>query len=113
MGWAEPSQTHKAQAPRPRAVCAILRAEARAGADNEFEALMSDLAHHVRAEEAGCDSYTVTRALGSEAHFVVHARFLDWGAFEGHADTPHLNRFMPRLNALLASPISIEIFLEV
>ena len=74
---------------------------------------MSDLARHVRAEEAGCDSYTVTRAMGSQAHFAVHARFLDWSAFEEHAETPHLNRLMPRLNALLASPISMEIFLEV
>jgi quinol monooxygenase YgiN len=113
MGWAEPSQARPARAPRPRAVCAILRAETRPGVDNEFEALMSDLAHHVRAAEAGCDSYTVTRAMGSEAHFVVHARFLDWDAFEGHADTPHLNRLMPRLSALLAAPLSMEIFLEV
>jgi quinol monooxygenase YgiN len=113
MGWAEPSQALRAQAPRPRAVCAILRAETRAGADNEFEALINDLAHYVRTEEAGCDSYTVTRAMGSQAHFVVHARFLDWDAFEGHADTPHLNRFMPRLSALLAAPLSMEIFLEV
>src|SRR5262245_44588968 len=101
MGWAEPSQALPARTPRSRPVCAILRAETHPGADDEFETLISDLAHHVRAGEAGCDSYTVTRAMGSQAHFVVHARFLDWGAFESHADTPHMSRFMPRLSALL------------
>ena len=37
----------------------------------------------------------------------------DWTAFKDHADTPHLKRAMPRINALLASPLALEIYLEV
>jgi quinol monooxygenase YgiN len=51
--------------------------------------------------------------LGSQRHFVVHARFVDWRAFRAHAETPHFNRMLPRLTSLLASPVSMEIFLEV
>jgi quinol monooxygenase YgiN len=51
--------------------------------------------------------------MGSPEHFAVHARFQDWSAFEGHAETPHLKRAMPRINALLASPLALEIYLEV
>jgi quinol monooxygenase YgiN len=113
MGLAEPSRLEPASAPMEGVVCAILRAEARRGFDDEFAALMNDLAHLVRTEEPGCESYVVTRAMGSLAHFVMHARFSNWRAFEAHADTPHLTRLMPRLNALLAAPIAMEIFLEV
>jgi len=112
MGLAEPSRARPALAPMQGNVCAILRAETRAGFDQEFAALMSDLAHHVRSDEPGCESYVVTRAMGSPAHFAIHARFRDWRAFEAHADTAHLSRLMPRLNALLVAPLAMEIFLE-
>lgn len=95
------------------AVCAIVRAQSREGAGVEFAALLSDLAFSVRADEDGCTSYVVTRMMGSPEHFAVHARFRDWRAFEQHAETPHLSRLMPRINALLAAPFSMEIFLEV
>ena len=90
-----------------------MRAETLPGADADFAALIGDLAWHVRNEEAGCESYVVTRAMGSLEHFVIHARFDDWRAFEAHADTPHMARLMPRLSALLAAPLAMEIYLEV
>ena len=100
--------------PPPKgAICAVVRAETRGGAGGEVAALLSDLAHRVRAEEDGCTSYLVTRAMGSPEHFAVHARFEDWAAFEGHAETAHLKRALPRINALLASPIAMELYLEV
>jgi quinol monooxygenase YgiN len=113
MGLAEPQSKRATIAQDGRAVCAVLRAETLQGADAEFAALISDLAHAVRTDEPGCSSYVVTRAMGSKAHFAVHARFADWDAFEDHADTAHLKRLMPRLSALLAQPLSMEIFLEV
>lgn len=113
MAFAEPSHSWPAAAPKARGVCAIMRAETKTGQDDAFESIIGDLAHMVRNDEPGCDSYVVTRALGSRAHFAVHARFSDWSAFEGHADTEHMQRLMPRLSALLAAPISMEIFFEV
>jgi quinol monooxygenase YgiN len=96
----------------PRAVCAVMRAETHEGRDNEFASLMSDLAFQVRTEEPGCSSYVVTRAMGSRQHFAIHAHFDDWAAFKDHAETPHLSRLLPRLNALPAAPLAMEIFLE-
>jgi quinol monooxygenase YgiN len=43
----------------------------------------------------------------------VHAHFADWRAFKDHAETAHLKRVLPRINALLAAPIAMEIYLEV
>jgi quinol monooxygenase YgiN len=95
------------------AVCAVVRLQTRPGADEELEALMRDFSHQVRAEEPGCAAYVVTRSIGSRTHFAVHAQFADMDAFNGHADTQHLKRVMPRLSALLATPISMEIFFAV
>lgn len=102
-----------APAPQPGAVCVIARAETQPGADQDFAALLSDLAHGVRAAEPACLSYVVTRMLGSSEHFAIHARFADWEAFNAHAETAHMTRALPRLNALLATPIALEIFLEM
>jgi quinol monooxygenase YgiN len=112
MGLPEPRQ-RLALAPQTSSVCAVLKAETKPGADGDFALLISDLAHHVRNEEPGCQSYVVTRAMGSPRHFAIHTRFDDWQAFEAHADTQHMAKLMPRLNALLAAPLAMEIFLEV
>ena len=109
----EKTSDHGKRLPPQGPVCAIVRVETRAGVGGEFLSIVSDLAHRVRNEEDGCTSYHVTRAMGSPDHFAVHARFEDWAAFQGHADTPHLKRAMPRINALLASPFALEIYLEV
>jgi quinol monooxygenase YgiN len=111
MGEQKPDQ-RKRSSPQG-AVCAIVRVETLSGKSAEFASILSDLAHRVRNEEDGCTFYHVTRAMGSMDHFAVHARFADWTAFQGHADTPHLKRAMPRINALLASPIAMELYLEV
>jgi quinol monooxygenase YgiN len=100
-------------AARKRAVCAVVRAEVRPGASDVFEALMTDFANEVEHAEPGCSSYTVTRTFGSRAHFAAHARFQDWAAFRAHGETAHAKRVLPRLTALLATPISVELFLEV
>lgn len=94
-------------------VCVIARAEVRSGAGGQLAALLSDLAHSVRSEEAGCTSYAVTRPIGSSSHFAVHARFTDWRAFESHAETVHMKSALPRISALLAAPVALEIFLEL
>lgn len=112
MGLPEPSP-RSALAPQLNGVCAIFKAVTKQGADEDFALLISDLAYHVRNEEPGCQSYVVTRAMGSPRHFVIHTRFDDWQAFEAHADTQHMAKLMPRLSALLVAPLAMEIFLEV
>lgn len=109
----EKTSDQRRRTPPQGAVCAVVRAETRSGSSGEFASILSDLAHKVRNEEDGCTSYFVTRAMGSPDHFAVHARFVDWTAFKDHADTPHLKRVMPRINALLAAPLALEIYLEV
>ncbi|MCC6789858.1 MAG: antibiotic biosynthesis monooxygenase [Hyphomonadaceae bacterium] len=112
MGDQTPDQRKKRPPPQG-AVCAIVRVETLSGKSGEFASILSDLAHRVRNEEDGCTAYHVTRALGSSDHFAVHARFEDWAAFKGHADTAHLKRALPRINALLAAPIAMELYLDV
>lgn len=97
----------------PRGVCALMRAHTHPGADGEVEALLRDLSHQVRAGEPGCEAYVVTRVLGSRSHFAIHAQFADMTAFERHAETEHLKQAMPRLSALLAAPLSMELFFAV
>jgi quinol monooxygenase YgiN len=94
-------------------VCVTIRAQSRVGADEEVASLLAELATRVREEEPACKSYVVTRMMGSSEHFAVHARFASWDAFNAHAETPHLSRVLPRLTALLATSISMELFLEL
>ena len=110
-GGANLSSAKRASATAP--VCVVIRAEAREGAEEDLEALLADFAFEVRAAERGCTSYVVTHQLGSPRHFAAHVRFASWGSFQRHGVTPHMMRAMPRLNALLAAPVSLEIFLEV
>lgn len=109
----KPEQSSSGRARHTGPVCVVVRAETLEGADEDFLTLLTDLAHHVRAEEPGCASYVITRQIGSRQHFAVHVRFRTWQAFEDHAETPHLRRLLPRLTAHLATPVSMEIFLEV
>jgi quinol monooxygenase YgiN len=94
-------------------VCIVAKAEAKAGLDVEFEGLLSDFANAVRSDEPGCTAYSATRMMGSLTHFAVHARFADWRALEAHAETAHMKAALPRLMALLASEVSLELFLEI
>jgi quinol monooxygenase YgiN len=108
-----PLSSRRLRTPRPEAVCVIIRAQSRVGADEEVASLLAELAARVHADEPACKSYAVTRMMGSSEHFAVHARFASWDAFNAHAETPHLSRVLPRLTALLATPISMELFLEL
>lgn len=111
--WAEPLKARRARAPAESPVCVIVRAETHDGQDRAFEVLLKDLAVQIGQDEPRCSAYVVSRAMGSPNHFAVHARFQDWRAFLDHSETPHFNRALPRLTALLASPVSLEIFFEV
>lgn len=91
-------------------MCVLLHYAGKPESENDLGALLADFAHRASAEEAGLLSYVVTQAMGSATHFTVHAQFADWDAFEAHAETEHMQRFLPRLTELLAGPISMELF---
>lgn len=110
--WGAQRAARPAQAVRP-AVCLIARAEAHKGDEAEVADLLSDLADDIRTDEPGCLSYTVTRALGSRTHFAVHAHFENMRAFQRHGLTRHMKRTMADLKARLATPVSLEVFLEI
>lgn len=113
MDWADSRSYRVGVLPHSPGICAIMRAETHPGHDQEFERLIRAFADEVRDGEVGCDSYVVTRVMGSRTQFAVHAQFTNMEAFERHADTEHLQAAMPRLSALLATPISMEIFFAV
>lgn len=98
---------------RRTAVCITVRAEAREGAQERVGALLRAYAHQVRSEELGCDSYTVTCLIGSDQYFAAHGRFIDWDAFTAHGETEHLHKLMEQMTPHLATPISIEIYVEL
>jgi quinol monooxygenase YgiN len=112
-GGGNPRRERQTPLRKGAAVCVVMRAETLAGADEQAEAMLADLAFRVLAEERGCLSYVVTRVMGSGSHFAVHARFASWQAFQRHAITAHMERALPSLTALLATPVALEIFLEV
>lgn len=99
--------------PSSKNICLVMRFEALPGVEDRLEDFLGDFAFTVRTEEGGCMSYLVTRPIGTQTHFVVHARFADWGAFELHSEAAHLERAMARLSPLLAAPLSMEIFAEL
>ena len=94
-------------------LCVVARAEVVGGLDDEFARKLKDLAQTVRTEENGCLSYAATRVMGSRSHFAIHARFTGWIALHRHTLTPHMKRALPLLTALMTSPVSLEIFMEV
>ena len=94
-------------------LCAVMRADALPECGDDVAELLQALAEEIRLDEPGCVSYAITRALGSETHFAVHARFSDWRAFQRHGVTRHMKRAMPALKACLASAVTLEIFLEI
>lgn len=114
MGLAEPRRYPSSEpVARKRGLHAIVRADVRPGSADLFEALLRDFADAVDADEAGCSSYVITRTFGSRQQFAVHARFVNWAAFRLHGETDHAKRMLPRLTALLSTPISMELFMEM
>ena len=110
--WNAQRRAEPAPAVRP-AVFLIARAEAHVEDEDQVEALLQDLATDIRMDEPGCLSYSVTRSLGSATHFAVHAQFQSMRAFQRHGLTRHMKRAMADLKARLATPVSLEVFLEV
>jgi quinol monooxygenase YgiN len=110
--WSAQSGSHPMGAVR-NGVFLIARAEAHIEDKDRVEALLQDLADDIRTDEPGCLSYNVTRSLGSHTHFAVHARFENMRAFQRHGLTRHMKRTMADLKARLATPVSLEVFLEV
>jgi quinol monooxygenase YgiN len=113
FNWSDLRSLKVAEARRGAAVCMVARAETLAGADEDFERLISDFAERVREDEPDCLSYVATRVMGTREHFAVHARFANWRAFNRHAETAHMDEALPSLTGLLASAVSLEIFIEV
>jgi quinol monooxygenase YgiN len=106
-----PSQRKSARHQGP--LCVVARLETRIGAERSVQAALQKLARAVRAEEVGCTGFHLTRPLGTAGHFVVHARFSDWRAFEAHAETAHMECALAHITPELTAPMALEIFLEV
>lgn len=113
MVWEILREPQVAKPPHSAAVCLVVRAEARNGAEDRVGKLLREFAYQVRNDELGCDSYVVTRLIGSDGHFAAHARFVDFDAFRAHGETEHLESLLGRLTPLLASPFAMEIYFEL
>lgn len=113
MVWEVLREAEAAKPANCAAVCVIVRAEAHDGQHERVGKLLRTYAYQVRNEELGCESYLVTRLIGSEHYFAAHGRFIDWDAFVAHGETEHLHKLMEQMKPYLATPISIEIYFEL
>lgn len=113
MADGEDAPSQRKPARHQGAVCVTARLEAELGGEAVIEQALAHFAAAVRVEEPGCTSYYISRQIGSNRHFAVHARFADWAAFNAHAETPHMEHALARLSPALAAPVALEIFLEV
>src|SRR5574338_553296 len=110
MGLAQPRTSRRMAAAHARTMCVLLHYAGKPESEQVLGALLTDFARRASEEEAGLLSYVVTQAMGSATHFVVHAHFSDWDAFEAHAETQHMQTLLPPLTELLAAPISMELY---
>lgn len=79
---------------------ATIKVQAGKGAD--FEAVFTELAKAVRANEPGNLQYELFRASGEADTYYVFEQYKDAAALEAHGKAPHFAAAGPKLGPLLA-----------
>ena len=71
-------------------VTVIFRAKMRAGKENEALERMREMVAAVQAQEPGALAYIFHRSKDDPAEIVFYEHYADDGAFQAHAQTPHM-----------------------
>ncbi len=74
------------------------------GKHDDLEAVFTELANHVRAEEPGNLAYTLSRKRGSMTEYVIQELYLDQAAVAQHMAASYFREARPRLEACFAEP---------
>lgn len=89
----------------------IATLEVKEGKENEFEAVMKELATKTLTNEAGCKLYALHRKAPTT--YVMLERYVDRAALATHSASEHFRSMSPRLMACLAGAPKIETMEEV
>jgi len=74
------------------------------GKGEDFEAVFTDLARQVRAQEPGNLTYALSRKRGSETEYVIQELYADQAAAVAHSGSAYYREARPRLEDCLAEP---------
>lgn len=80
----------------------------RDGKGDEFEAVFRDLAAQVKANEAGCLTYQLTKSRNEPNTYKVLELYASEDALKHHAGTEYFIAAMPKMGPCLAAPPQIE-----
>ena len=79
------------------------------GKGAEFEAIFKDLAEQVRAKEAGCLMYQLTKSRADPNTYKVLELYKDEAAIAAHRDSAHYKALGPKLGGCMAGRPEIEL----
>jgi quinol monooxygenase YgiN len=78
------------------------------GKEKEFEAIFIELAAQVRANEAGCHLYQLTRSRESANVYKVLEVYADQDALSAHGKTDYFRAAGPKLGGVLGGAPHVE-----
>ena len=88
-------------------IVALVRVKA--DKSEEFEAVFTNLARQVRAQEPGNLSYTLSRKQGSTTEYVIQELYADQAATAAHTRSAHYREARPLIQDCLAEPPVLHI----
>jgi quinol monooxygenase YgiN len=82
------------------------------GSESEFEAIASELAAKVNANEPGCQLYVCAKAAAPQTYFFLE-RYDDEAAIAAHRASDHFKEMGKKMGAHMAAPPEIERLSEI
>jgi quinol monooxygenase YgiN len=78
----------------------FVKLHARAGEEKAVEEALREVMVPSRGE-AGCIDFHLFRSMRDPRLFFIHSRWTDEAAFQKHAELPHTEHFLKKVDALL------------
>ena len=80
------------------------------GKQEEFETVAKDLMAKDKANEPGCTTYQLYKAIGSETTYIFMEQYASSDALKAHGQTDYFKAAQPGLGACLAGAPKVELF---
>lgn len=90
----------------PMELFIFARFHASAGQEEAVATTLREQVPAVRAEP-GCLAIAAYRSVRDARQFWIHSRWIDEAAFEIHAELPHTQRFLERVQELIDHPLDV------
>lgn len=85
----------------------VVKLPSRSDRVDETRNLLESLVEPSRKED-GCLSYELLQNIDDPTDFTVIETWEDGAAYEGHLNSPHVQRALPQLQELLAGELDIQ-----